>query len=336
VGGKACIYSLAAIDLVADVSGFFPAGSDFTPITNPTRILDTRPAPFVCNRGAAYVKSTVVIKGFQYAHDSIHWVDTDTGEMGELVTLRDDLTNRAGSVELNVARIEVGTDCHLYIVGERNRWEGANDVTVDRGVYRVPLFGSRVTAGQVQLWAPRNFEASGYSADGTVRYELDGPRGIPSGNLGSYVFQTGYGRVVRACPPASTRCIIEIQRPPAFTPELYAADLRSGVLTPLPPAVSFVSHAIGPYGVEVGINYSPSGTSTPAVLDMRDLTLTTLPKNALNIKRTSELEEFERIDLYTLRSTNGRVLTLEPTVVSTQGATVTGIPILLLSVYDER
>ncbi|MGK0274702.1 MAG: hypothetical protein ACI9N0_001082, partial [Ilumatobacter sp.] len=42
VGGKACIYSLAAIDLVADVSGFFPAGSDFTPITNPTRILDTR------------------------------------------------------------------------------------------------------------------------------------------------------------------------------------------------------------------------------------------------------------------------------------------------------
>jgi len=30
------------IDALADVSGYFPAGSDFTPITNPTRILDTR------------------------------------------------------------------------------------------------------------------------------------------------------------------------------------------------------------------------------------------------------------------------------------------------------
>ena len=30
------------IDALADVSGNFPARSDFTPITNPTRILDTR------------------------------------------------------------------------------------------------------------------------------------------------------------------------------------------------------------------------------------------------------------------------------------------------------
>ena len=42
VGGKVCIYSFAAIDVLADVSGFFPAGSGFAPITNPTRILDTR------------------------------------------------------------------------------------------------------------------------------------------------------------------------------------------------------------------------------------------------------------------------------------------------------
>ena len=33
---------MAATDLVADVSGFFPAGSGYTPIANPTRILDTR------------------------------------------------------------------------------------------------------------------------------------------------------------------------------------------------------------------------------------------------------------------------------------------------------
>jgi hypothetical protein len=41
-GGKVCIYSYATIDVLADVSGFFPAGSAFTPISNPTRVLDTR------------------------------------------------------------------------------------------------------------------------------------------------------------------------------------------------------------------------------------------------------------------------------------------------------
>ncbi|GAF89031.1 unnamed protein product, partial [marine sediment metagenome] len=42
VGGKVCIYSYATVDVLADVSGFFPAGSGFTPIPNPTRVLDTR------------------------------------------------------------------------------------------------------------------------------------------------------------------------------------------------------------------------------------------------------------------------------------------------------
>ena len=41
-GGKVCIYSSADIDVLGDVSGFFPAGSGFTPISNPTRLLDTR------------------------------------------------------------------------------------------------------------------------------------------------------------------------------------------------------------------------------------------------------------------------------------------------------
>ena len=40
--GRICIYSDTTIDVLADVTGYFPAGSDFTPITNPTRILDTR------------------------------------------------------------------------------------------------------------------------------------------------------------------------------------------------------------------------------------------------------------------------------------------------------
>ena len=40
--GRVCAYSYAATDLIADVNGFFPAGSSYTPIPNPTRILDTR------------------------------------------------------------------------------------------------------------------------------------------------------------------------------------------------------------------------------------------------------------------------------------------------------
>ena len=42
VGGKVCVFSDTTIDVLADVAGYFPAGSGFTPITNPTRILDTR------------------------------------------------------------------------------------------------------------------------------------------------------------------------------------------------------------------------------------------------------------------------------------------------------
>ncbi len=42
--GKICVYSYSTIDLLADVSGYFPTGTGFTPITNPTRILDTRNA----------------------------------------------------------------------------------------------------------------------------------------------------------------------------------------------------------------------------------------------------------------------------------------------------
>ena len=42
VNGRVCVFTFSTIDLLADVAGFFPAGSGFTPITNPTRILDTR------------------------------------------------------------------------------------------------------------------------------------------------------------------------------------------------------------------------------------------------------------------------------------------------------
>jgi hypothetical protein len=42
-GGKVCVYSLVATDVVVDVTGWFPAGADFMAIT-PNRLVDTRPA----------------------------------------------------------------------------------------------------------------------------------------------------------------------------------------------------------------------------------------------------------------------------------------------------
>ena len=41
-GGKVCLYTYSAINLIADINGWYPANSDFTP-TTPTRLLDTRP-----------------------------------------------------------------------------------------------------------------------------------------------------------------------------------------------------------------------------------------------------------------------------------------------------
>jgi hypothetical protein len=42
--GRVCIYTHADAHLVVDVNGFFPAGSDYRPLT-PARLLDTRPEP---------------------------------------------------------------------------------------------------------------------------------------------------------------------------------------------------------------------------------------------------------------------------------------------------
>jgi hypothetical protein len=42
-GGTVCVKTTTALDLLADVTAYFPAGAgDFTPITNPQRVLDTR------------------------------------------------------------------------------------------------------------------------------------------------------------------------------------------------------------------------------------------------------------------------------------------------------
>ncbi|CAN5457120.1 hypothetical protein BH23ACT3_BH23ACT3_16340 [soil metagenome] len=41
-GGQVCLKASAPADLIADLAGHFPAGSDFTPLAVPTRVLDTR------------------------------------------------------------------------------------------------------------------------------------------------------------------------------------------------------------------------------------------------------------------------------------------------------
>ena len=41
-GGRVCVFSYSTVDLLADVAGFFPVGSGFVPVPDPTRVLDTR------------------------------------------------------------------------------------------------------------------------------------------------------------------------------------------------------------------------------------------------------------------------------------------------------
>src|SRR5690606_38645621 len=43
-GGRVCLYTHATSDFVADVVGYFPAGSGYTAISEPARVLDTRRA----------------------------------------------------------------------------------------------------------------------------------------------------------------------------------------------------------------------------------------------------------------------------------------------------
>ncbi len=73
-GGRVCLYSLGASDVIADVSGYDPAGSSYKAL-NPTRILDTRngtgvPTPSSsCRFSKADVPTTVAFcEDFSVAH----------------------------------------------------------------------------------------------------------------------------------------------------------------------------------------------------------------------------------------------------------------------------
>jgi len=52
-GGKVCLSTFDAVDLVVDVTGAIPAGTGFTAL-NPARVLDTRPAPTVDGLSAGW------------------------------------------------------------------------------------------------------------------------------------------------------------------------------------------------------------------------------------------------------------------------------------------
>ena len=67
-GGKVCIYSHAAAHVIVDVDGYFPAGSDYRPLT-PARLLDSRPdAPTQAPGDPAGVRSLALLNQLRAAH----------------------------------------------------------------------------------------------------------------------------------------------------------------------------------------------------------------------------------------------------------------------------
>ena len=66
-GGKVCIYTHARAHLVVDLDGFFPAGSDYRPLT-PARLLDTRPDRPPAPSDAAAATSLALLNQLRAAH----------------------------------------------------------------------------------------------------------------------------------------------------------------------------------------------------------------------------------------------------------------------------
>jgi hypothetical protein len=67
-GGRVCAYSNVATDLIADVAGYFPAGSGYVPIDNPTRILDTRGSAPCGLVSAVFCETFDNLNNWSFAH----------------------------------------------------------------------------------------------------------------------------------------------------------------------------------------------------------------------------------------------------------------------------
>jgi hypothetical protein len=96
VGGKVCFYSDKTVDIVVDVAGYFGPSSTFTPIPNPTRILDTRTSDQMSLVDNVYLQPVVSPNGRFIAYvrpetfgatkdivltTSQHLYDTETGQI---------------------------------------------------------------------------------------------------------------------------------------------------------------------------------------------------------------------------------------------------------------
>jgi hypothetical protein len=66
-GGKVCIYTHSPAHLIVDIDGFFPAGSDYRPLT-PARLLDTRPAVATAPSDVAAARSLALLNDLRAAH----------------------------------------------------------------------------------------------------------------------------------------------------------------------------------------------------------------------------------------------------------------------------
>jgi hypothetical protein len=65
--GRVCIYTHAAAHLLVDIDGYFPAGSDYRPLT-PARLLDSRPEPPPLPSDAAAAQSLVLLNQLRAAY----------------------------------------------------------------------------------------------------------------------------------------------------------------------------------------------------------------------------------------------------------------------------
>jgi hypothetical protein len=65
--GRVCIYTHAAAHLLVDVDGYFPAGSDYRPLT-PARLLDSRPEPPPPPSDAAAAQSLALLNQIRAAY----------------------------------------------------------------------------------------------------------------------------------------------------------------------------------------------------------------------------------------------------------------------------